>query len=103
MKATEITMQIVKNLGNYEAVRLEATFVLTENDDLTQCFTEARQELENAFAKCYGLKPKLTTKSKEFDRICKALSENKTDIEDLRKYFDVTDDAMDYFMERKLI
>ena len=103
MKATEITMQIVKNLGNYEAVRLEATFVLTENDDLTQCFTEAKQKLENAYAKCYGLKPKLTTKSKEFDRICKALSENKTDIEDLRKYFDVRDDAMDYFMERKLI
>ena len=103
MKAKEITMQIVKNLGNYEAVRLEATFVLTENDDLTQCFTDAKQKLENAYAKCYGLKPKLTTKSKEFDRICKALSENKTDIEDLRKYFDVTDDAMDYFMERKLI
>ena len=103
MKPTEITMQIVKNLGNYEAVRLEATFVLTENDDLTQCFTEAKQKLENAYARCYGLKPKLTTKSKEFDRICKALSENKTDIEDLRKYFNVADDALNYFKEMKLI
>ena len=103
MKPTEITMQIVKNLGNYEAVRLEATYALDPKDDIERSFLQARQELENAYAKCYGLKPKLTTKSKEFDRICKALAEDKTDIEDLRKYFDVADDAMDYFMERKLI
>ena len=103
MKATEITMQIVKNLGNYETCRLEATYTLDPKDDIERSFLQAKKELENAYAKCYGLKPKLTTKSKEFDRICKALSENKTDIEDLRKYFDVTDDAMIYFMERKLI
>ena len=103
MKPTEITMQIVKNLGNYETCRLEASFTLDPTDNVHESFLQARQELENAYAKCYGLKPKLTTKSKEFDRICKALSENKTDIEDLRKYFDVKDDAMDYFRERKLI
>ena len=103
MKATEITMQIVKNLGNYETCRLEATYTLDPKDDIERSFMQAKQELENAYAKCYGLKPKLTTRSKEFDRICKALAENKTDIEDLLKYFVVTDDAMDYFMERKLI
>ena len=103
MKATEITMQIVKNLGNYETARFEATYTLDPKDDIGRSFVQARRELENAYAKCYGLKLKLTTKSKEFDRICKALSENKTDIEDLRKYFDVADDAMNYFKEMKLI
>ena len=103
MKAKEITMQIVKSLGNYEVVRLVATYTLDQKDDIERSFMQARQELENAYAKCYGLKPKLTIKSKEFDRICKALSENKTDIEDLRKYFDVTDDALNYFKEMKLI
>ena len=103
MKPIEITMQIVKNLGNYETARFEATYALEAKDDIERSFLQAKLELENAFAKCYGLKPKLTTKSKEFDRICKALSENKTDIEDLRKYFDVTEDAMDYFKEMKLI
>ena len=103
MKATEITMQIVKNLGNYETCRLEATYTLDQKDDIEQSFMQAKQELENAYAKCYGLKPKLTTKSKEFDRICKALAENKTDIEDLRKYFNVADDALNYFKEMKLI
>ena len=103
MKPEKITMQIVKNLGNYESVRLEATFTLDPKDDIERSFMQAKQELENAYAKCYGLKPKLTTRSKEFDRICKALAEDKTDIEDLRKYFDVTENAMDYFMESKLI
>ena len=103
MKATEITMQIVKNLGNYETCRLEATYTLDPKDDIERSFLQAKQELENAFAKCYGLKTKLTTKSKEFDRVCNALAENKTDIEDLRKYFDVTEDAMKHFKERKLI
>ena len=102
MKPTEITMQIVKNLGNYETCRLEATYTLDENDDLTQAFVTARKQLETAFEKCYGLKPKLTEKSKEFDRVCKALHEGKTDIEELRKHFDVSD-VMDYFKENKLI
>ena len=102
MKPTEITMQIVKNLGNYETCRLEASFTLDPTDNLQESFLQARQELEKAYEKCYGVKPKLTEKSKEFNRICKALHEGKTDIEDLRKYFDVSG-VMDYFEENKLI
>ena len=102
MKTTEITMQIVKYLGNYETCRLEASFTLDPTDDLTQSFMMARRELENAYAKCYGVKPKLTEKSKEFNRICKALHEGKTDIDELREHFDVSD-VMDYFKEKKLI
>ena len=102
MKPTEITMQIVKNLGNYETCRLEASFTLDATDDLTQSFVMARQELEKAYEKCYGIKPKLTEKSEKFKRICKALHEGKTDIDELREHFDVSD-VMDYFKENKLI
>ena len=102
MKPTEITMQIVKNLGNYETCRLEASFTLDPTDNLQESFLQARLELEKAYEKCYGVKPKLTEKSKEFDRVCKALHEGKTDIEDLRQYFDVSG-VMDYFEKNKLI
>ena len=102
MKPTEITMQIVKNLGNYETARFEASFTLDPTDNLQESFLQARRELEKAYEKCYGVKPKLTEKSKEFDRVCKALHEGKTDIEDLRQYFDVSG-VMDYFEENKLI
>ena len=44
-------------------------------------------------------KPKLTEKSKEFDRVCKALHEGKTDVEDLKKYFDITS-VMGVFKEK---
>ena len=102
MKPTEITMQIVKNLGNYETCRLEASFTLDPTDNLQESFLQARLELEKAYEKCYGIKPKLTTESKEFNRICKALHEGKTDIEELRKHFEVSG-VMDYFKENKLI
>lgn len=103
MKATEITMQIVKNLGNYETARFEASFTLDPTDNLQESFLQARWELEKAYKKCYGIKPKLTEKSKEFDRVCKALHEGKTDIEELRKHFVVSDEAVNYFKEKKLI
>ena len=102
MKPTEITMQIVHNLGNYETCRMEASFTLDPTDKLQESFLQARRELEKAYEKCYGVKPKLTEKSKEFDRVCKALHEGKTDIEELRKHFDVSE-VMDYFKEKKLI
>jgi len=102
MKPTEITMQIVKNLGNYETCRLEASFTLDPTDNLQESFLQARREFEKAYEKCYGIKPKLTEKSKEFDRVCKALHEGKTDIDELREHFDVSD-VMDFFKEKGLI
>ena len=105
MKPTEITMQIVKNLGNYETCRLEASFTLDPIDNLQDSFLQARQELERSYEKCYGIKPKLTDGSKEseqFKRICKALHEGKTDIDELREHFDVSD-VMGVFKEKGLI
>ena len=102
MKPTEITMQIVKSIGIYETARFGVTYELLPTDNLNESFLQARLELEKAYARCYGIKPKLREKSKEFNRICKALHEGKTDIEDLREHFDVSD-VMDYFKENKLI
>ena len=102
MKPTEITMQIVKSVGIYETARFEASFTLDPTDNLQESFLQARLELEKAYEKCYGIKPKLTEDSKQFKRICKALHEGKTDIEELRKHFDVSD-VMDYFKENNLI
>ena len=60
MKATEITMQIVHNLGNYETCRLEATFTLDDGDNLETAFKSARRQLENAYKTAYGIKPEKT-------------------------------------------
>ena len=117
MKPTEITMQIVKNLGNYETCRLEATYTLDENDDLTESFIKARKDLETAFAKAYE-KPKepkepkekqpekrkpLTFKSPEFERVCKALAEGRTDVEELKKFFILGNEIIDFFNKHDLI
>ena len=107
MKATEITMQIVKNLGNYETCRLEATFTLDEGDILETAFKSARQKLENAWDVAYDLKKDdrkvLEFNSKEFDRVCKALHEGKTGIRELQKFFKMSDEIIRYFSENKLI
>lgn len=113
MKATEITMQIVKNLGNYETCRLEATFTLDakftldEGDDLETAFKLARQQLEQAYATAYNLKndnrKELVFYSKEFERVCKALHEQKTDFNELQKFFKMSDEIVRYFKDKKLM
>ena len=107
MKPTEITMQIVKNLGNYETCRLEATFTLDDGDDLETAFKSARRQLENAYEKAYDVKKDnrkvLELNSKEFDRVCKALHEQKTDIKELSKFFVIHPELIKYLRENKLI
>ena len=59
MKAKEITLQIVKNIGNYEMARLQATYMLDDThvysrEELAECFKAARKDLEFAFITSYG-------------------------------------------------
>ena len=103
MKPTEITMQIVKNLGNYETCRLEATYTLDENDDLTESFIKARKDLETAFAKAYGLKPELTLKSARFESVCNALFQKRATLAQIENSFRISDESMDYFNKHDLI
>jgi hypothetical protein len=59
MKPKEITMQIVKNIGNYEMARLQATYELADGEgdtreEIANLFREARKDLEFAFIRSYG-------------------------------------------------
>ena len=109
MKPTEITMQIVKNIAMFETVRLQTTYTLDENDDLTQAFVTARKQLETAFAKAYEKQKEpekrkdLNLTSPEFDRVCKALAEGRTDVEELKKFFILGNEVIDYFNKHDLI
>ena len=52
-------MQIVKNIGNYEMARLQATYELMDGEGDTReamadLFREARKDLEFAFIRSYG-------------------------------------------------
>ena len=52
-------MQIVKNIGNYEMARLQATYELADGEGTTResiadLFREARKDLEFAFIRSYG-------------------------------------------------
>src|SRR5690554_2345924 len=110
MKATTITMQIVKNLGNYEMVRLEATYTLTEMeaDNIEDSFVNARGQLERAFKKAYnktevervekGAVEKLTlTDKKQMNRVLKAIKDRRLSIEEVRSQFEITDELRAFF------
>ena len=110
MKATTITMQIVKNLGNYEMCRLEAIYTLTEmeTDHIEDAFVNARNQLERAFKKAYnktevervekGAIEKIAlTDKKQMNRVLKAVKDGKLSIEDVRGQFEITDELKDFF------
>lgn len=98
-------MQIVKNLGNYETCRLEATFILEDGDNLNDCFILAKSELEKSFEVAYKKETKeiLDINSKVFERVCKALKDGKCDLDYVKNQFTVPNDCMDYFKKYKLI
>ena len=103
MKATEITMQIVKNLGNYESVRLEATWLLEDDDDINQSFKNGRAILEQAFKSSYSKKEVLTLSHPRFNGVCRALHNGDTDIIEIEEHFVVSSEAKDYFIKHDLI
>jgi hypothetical protein len=98
MKAKEITMQIIKNLGNYETARFEATYTLDKGDDVEQSFLAIRRELEAAFDAAYQKpkpqvkeRPVLTFEMSEYQRCKKALDTGKVTIAELQNYFILTE------------
>ena len=110
MKATTITMQIVKNLGNYEMCRLEATYTLTEMeaDNIEDAFVNARGQLERAFKKAYdkveaeradkgAIEKMALTDKKQINRVLKAVKDGKLSVNDVREQFEVTNDLWAYF------
>ena len=128
MKPKEITMQIVKNIGNYEMARLQATYELVDGEGDTReamanLFREARKDLEFAFIRSYGKqsykrdkdveevvetdevgdittdKVKLTTK-RQMQRVLVALVNGDMSEEYVARNFDLTEDQLEFFRMR---
>ena len=113
MKAKEITMQIVKNLGFYETVRLQATYTLTGKDTVEGAFAQAKKELEQVFKTEYksvyesgfeNVEPEKTEQpservplvfgSKEFKRCKSGIEKSKVTLAGLQEYFILTEDVI---------
>lgn len=108
MRPTEITMQIVKNLGNYESARLECTYTLDDGDEVVSCFEAARYELEKAYQKAYHKKQPdtrevLTMAHPQFAQIMKAFADGRVDLVDCQKYYVLDKEVFNYLTENKLI
>ena len=118
MKPTEITMQIVHSLGNFETCRLEAKFTLDDSDELDKAFKSARRQLENAYRTAYGIKTEKTEKSEKseksekrtldvnsqkFEMICSALYDGRTNLKELDEYYTLDSDIIFHLKEKKLI
>ena len=105
MKATEIKMQIVKNIGNFQSVRLEATYSLdsTSPENIEDCFRKARFDLEKSFISTYskneikegvndieedGEKPE--PNKHQFQRLLKAYRAGHITIEEIESEFSLS-------------
>ncbi len=49
MKAKEITLNLTRNLGNYETARMAVTYEINEGDDVVDSFKSAQIEINEAF------------------------------------------------------
>lgn len=126
MKPKEITMQIVKNIGNYEMARLQATYELVDGEgdtreSIADLFLEARKDLEFAFIRSYGKqsynrdeevgvedadevgdittdKVRLTT-SRHLQRVLDALRNGDMTEEYVERNFILTEDQLEFFMD----
>ena len=125
MKPKEITMQIVKNIGNYEMARLQATYELSDGEGDTReamadLFRDARKDLELAFIRSYGKQSyyrdedvdetddvaditsgrvRLTTKRQE-QRVLDALKSGEMTVDYVLESFDLTDEQVAFFREK---
>lgn len=126
MKATKISIVITRNLGNYENVKMEAEYELSENDNLTDSFVKGKADLLEAFNKMFRnshrnlvqawnttpeQKPEevkkagnhtvtlktLELSSPEFDNVCMAIHQGRIDVPGLEKYFVLGEGVKEYF------
>jgi hypothetical protein len=112
MKTKTIRMQIVKNLGNYETVRLECECELEDGENVQSAFKAAKNDLELSFNEMYKKAdkvaesapklPNLLLNTPEFDRVCKALNDGKADIALVSKHYTITKETENYLKTNKL-
>ena len=107
MKAKEITLNLTRNLGNYETARMAVTYEMNEGDDVVDSFKSAQVEINEAFDELfpnyYGveqyveksneqihegiLKVELVENSTEFDKIVKRIKSGAMTISDVEEYY----------------
>lgn len=107
MKATEIKMQIVKNIGNFQSVRLEATYSLdsTSPTEIEDCFKKARFDLEKSFITIYSkneikdgvsdveeVAEKPEPNKQQFQRLLKAYRAGSITIEEIESEFSLSNE-----------
>ena len=107
MKAKEITLNLTRNLGNYETARMAVTYEMNDDDDVIDSFKSAQVEINEAFDELfpdyYGveqyveksneqihegiLKTELIENSTEFDKIVKRIKSGAMTISDVEEYY----------------
>ena len=107
MKAKEITLNLTRNLGNYETARMAVTYEMNDGDDVVDSFKSAQAEINEAFDALfpdyYGveqyveksneqihegiLKTELIENSTEFDKIVKRIKSGAMTISDVEEYY----------------
>ena len=117
-------MQIVKNIGNYEMARLQATYELADGEGDTReamadLFREARKDLEFAFIRSYGKQSynrdeevedatdqdevrdittdRVRLTSRSVKRVVDALKKGEMTVEYVERNFILTDDQLEFF------
>ena len=115
MKATEIKMQIVKNIGNFQSVRLEATYSLdsTSPTEIEDCFKKARFDLEKSFITIYskseikegvndveedGEKPE--PNKQQFQRLLKGYRTGNITIEEIEGEFTLSEELKEQLIKQ---
>lgn len=108
MKQTTINVQITKNLGNYESVRLGGEWSIEENENPAQAYRDALLQLNQVFDELYHPKQNATQNEKQVQNakqvvefgtpllqsICNRIEE-KADLtlEKIEQYYDLTPEA----------
>ena len=102
MKQTAINIQITKNLGNYESVRIGGEWSI-EDEDPSQAYRSALSQLNQVFDELYHPKQKDAQNEKKqvvefgtplLQSICNRIAE-KADLtlEKIEQYYDLTPEA----------
>lgn len=113
MKPTEIKMQIVKNIGNFQSVRLEATYSLdsTSPSEIEDCFRKARFDLERSFISIYSKNEikegvndveendKPEPNKQQFQRLLKAYRAGNITIEEIESEFMISEELREQLIK----
>ena len=104
MKLTEITLQVVRNLGNFESVRASVTYAI-ESEGVNEALEKAKSEVDTAFNQLYekrGIAPSAATVEKEtltpqsavYERIKRMLKDGEMTINEVEQMFFVTPEVL---------